>query len=337
MSRKIVAQFGGVGGGGNGSPYSPGKSPIGKGGTNTGGHQINVNWDENNTLEYLLNKVREDFDDSDRNFEARLMPFHKDFEANKNYLLTPEERIKEKFRAHLHQYNEFLKEHADNIEKNSIEYINTHCQPKEEHMVTLEVSLNKRRHFDDTKKREFEFEDKTPDQIAPTRTHPILSNRDMERIAIIVRRDRITEENDPDVEQRNIFDISQKNYTPIGRTTILEYGAEEKEYNKKILQEYTPQQQGLLEMKDNFPDYPDPDVLPSNINPKDVSKKPTNIPLRLDKSYEGNLHPNKTPKNIFDRNNMAVNEEDLGQEAMDETEVYKGSQWFGSHSPASFQ
>ena len=337
MSRKKVAQFGGVGGGGNGSPYSPGRSPIGRGGTNTGGHQININWKEDNTTEYALNGIRPENDfESDRSIEARLMPYHKDFESNKNYLLTPEERIREKFRSNLHAYNQALLEHAESLKKNSVQYIKDNYSLTDEDLKSFEQRLHQRRHFDDSKKREFEFEDKTPEPIAPTRTHPVLSNREMERIAIIVRRDQLTEENDPDVEERNPFSVVQKNYPPIGRTPLLLEGAEEKEYAAKLLQQYTPQQQGKLEMKDNMPDNPDPDTLPSNISPLQVSKKPINT-LRLDKSYEGNLHPNKTPKNIFDRNNMAVNEEDLGQEAMDETEVYEGSQWFGSHTPASFQ
>jgi hypothetical protein len=43
MSSKNIrtAQFGGVGGGGNGSPFSPGKSPIGSGGKNPGGYEVN--------------------------------------------------------------------------------------------------------------------------------------------------------------------------------------------------------------------------------------------------------------------------------------------------------
>ena len=37
MSNNIrTAQFGGVGGGGNGAPFQPGSSPIGRGGGNRG-------------------------------------------------------------------------------------------------------------------------------------------------------------------------------------------------------------------------------------------------------------------------------------------------------------
>ncbi len=47
MSNNIrTAQFGGVGGGGNGSPFQPGGSPIGRGGSNRGGHEINLYVDE---------------------------------------------------------------------------------------------------------------------------------------------------------------------------------------------------------------------------------------------------------------------------------------------------
>jgi hypothetical protein len=64
MSSKNIktAQFGGVGGGGNGSPFSPGKSPIGSGGKNPGGYEVNSDWDENLTLEKMLTKTHEYMD-----------------------------------------------------------------------------------------------------------------------------------------------------------------------------------------------------------------------------------------------------------------------------------
>ena len=337
MSIKKVAQFGGVGGGGNGAPFSPGRSPIGRGGMNPGGHQINENWDEKATTEDRLKSARQNdfnFDDSDKNIEARHMFMHKDIESNKNYILSPEERRLERFRAQLHEYNEQLKAHANSLDTYSVQYLKANAYMKDEDLVSFDMLLSKSRHFDDSKKRVFEYEDKVPDTIQPERSHPVLSNRQLERIAIIVTRDQITEQNDPDVEERSVFDIARKTIPPIGRTPVLDINVDE--YITKLRQQYTPQTEGLLEMKDNMPDYPDPDTLPTHINPNDVSKKTIPYQPNLEKSPEGILHPNKTPKNLFDRNNMAEDEEDLGHEAMDVTEVYDGSQWFGAHSPASF-
>lgn len=112
MSIKKVAQFGGVGGGGNGSPYAPGRSPIGRGGMNSGGNLVNPTYDEKNSFEDRLKSVRQNdfnFDNSDLNIEARHMFMHKDIESNKNYILSPEERRKERFRAQLHEFNNELK------------------------------------------------------------------------------------------------------------------------------------------------------------------------------------------------------------------------------------
>jgi len=300
MSTKRVAQFGGVGGGGSGSPFTPGKSPIGRGGSNTGGYEINVNWDENNTLEKLIGRTRIDLDTSDRNFESRLMPQHKHVEENKNYVLTPEERIKEKFRAQLHAYNEFLKEQAENLEKNSVEYIKKNYQPKEEHISTIEQNLDKRRLLGD-KPYVHQYMDNLPELIKPERTHPVLSNTQMERIAIIVMRDKLEPENDPDVEERNPIDAIRLKTPPIGRTPVLDIDLEE--YLGKLLQQYTPQSEGLMEMKDNLPDYPDPDVLATNVDPESVSRDPR---MKLDVSVglEGNLHPYKVPKTQLERNNI---------------------------------
>ena len=303
MSRKKLAQFGGVGGGGSGSPYSPGKSPIGRGGKSTGGYEINVNWDENNTMERLLARLHIEPDLSDRNFEARLMPQHKDIEDNSNYLLTPEERLKAKFRAELHAYNEFLKQQADDLRKNSVQYIKENFQPKEEHITTMENSLASRRQFDDSKKREHKYEDEVPEQIKPERSHPVLSNREMERIAIIVMRDKLVPENDADVEERNVFDVRRYNTPPIGKTPRLLDGVAFEDYLNELVQQYTPQSEGFLEMKDNMPDYPDPDDLPANIDPAAVSKTPK-FEMDFGVSIETNLHPNKTPKTQLDRNNI---------------------------------
>ena len=211
MSKNIrIAQFGGVGGGGNGSPFAPGKSPIGSGGKNPGGYEVNSDWDENLTLEKMISKTHDDLDTSDRNFESRLTPQHKFYEENKAYILDPQERLREKFRAELHAFKKALEESADSINKNSVQYIKDNYKLSEQDLQTMEQRLHQRRQFDDTKKRQFKYEDAVPDQIKPERTHPVLSDAQLNRIATIVMRNRLTEENDEDVEQRNIYDIKRK-------------------------------------------------------------------------------------------------------------------------------
>jgi len=341
MSSKNIrtAQFGGVGGGGNGSPFSPGKSPIGSGGKNPGGYEVNSDWDENKTLEKMLSKTHDEMDLSDRNFESRLTPQHKYYEENKVYVLDPMERLKEKFRAELHAYKKSLEEHADSLEKNSVQYIKEHFQLTPQDLETMEQRLHQRRHFDDSKKREFKYEDKTPDQIKPERAHPVLSDTQMNRIATIVMRDKLTQENDEDVEQRNIFDKKRYTDPPIGRTPVLTNGDELGQYFEDMLHEYTPESNGAMEFGDLVTDETNPDYEP-NIHPRDeIANEPADLnnnKINVNQTLEDNLHNRKMPDNQFDRNNMSSDKEEYGQEDMGVEDVYKGSPWFGSHTPASF-
>ena len=140
MSSKNIktAQFGGVGGGGNGSPFGPGKSPIGSGGKNPGGGQINTNYDENDTLNKLIEKTHIDPDTTDRNIEARITPFHKNFEETKQYILDPVERLQEKNRAKLHNLKQSLENYAN---KANQKY--TTDPPKKEHVSTIEEKIGR--------------------------------------------------------------------------------------------------------------------------------------------------------------------------------------------------
>ena len=340
MSSKNIktAQFGGVGGGGNGSPFSPGKSPIGSGGKNPGGYEVNSDWDENLTLEKMLSKTHEDMDVSDRNMESRLTPQHKFFEENKAYVLTREERLKEKFRAELHSYKKSLEEHADSLHKNSVKYIQDHYKLTDNDLQTMEQRLHQRRHFDDSKKREFKYEDQVPEQIKAERTHSILSDRQLNRIAIIVMRDKLTQENNEDVEQRNIFDIKRFEYAPIGRTPILTHGDELQQYFEDMLHEYTPESNGAMEVGDLITDETNPDYEP-NFHPRNEIANEFDDELKeinVFQTLEDNLHNKKMPDNQFDRNNMSSDKEKYGNEDMGVETVYEGSAWFGSHTPASF-
>ena len=340
MSSKNIktAQFGGVGGGGNGSPFSPGKSPIGSGGKNPGGYEVNSDWDENLTLEKMLAKTHEDMDVSDRNMESRLTPQHKFFEENKAYVLTPQERLKEKFRAELHAYKKSLEEHADSLHKNSVKYIQEHFKLSDDDLQTMEQRLHKRRHFDDSKKRQFKYEDQVPDQIKPERSHPVLSDTQINRIATIVMRDKLTQENDEDVEQRNIFDVKRFEYAPIGRTPILTHGDELQQYFEDMLHEYTPESNGAMEVGDLVTDETNPDYEP-NFHPRnEIANEFDNDmkDINVFQTLEDNLHNKKMPDNQFDRNNMSSDKEKYGNEDMGVETVYEGSAWFGSHTPASF-
>jgi len=174
MSSKNIktAQFGGVGGGYQGSPFSPGASPLGRGGNPGTANDINVPWKDDKTLESMLSRIHMDQDVSDRNIETRLTPQHQYSEETKNYILDPNERLRAKFRAELHKYKKSLEEHADSLEKNSVEYINKYFQPKTEHITTMEEQLKKRRLYnDDPKKNYFQYEDDIPELIQPTRIH----------------------------------------------------------------------------------------------------------------------------------------------------------------------
>ena len=340
MSSKNIktAQFGGVGGGGNGSPFAPGKSPIGSGGKNPGGYEVNSDWDENKTLEKMLAKTHEDMDLSDRNFESRLTPQHKYFEENKAYVLTSAERLKEKFRSELHAYKKSLEEHAESLHKNSVKYIQEHYKLTDGDLKTMEQRLHERRHFDDSKKREFKYEDQVPDQIKPERAHPVLSDRQLNRIATIVMRDKLTQENDEDEEQRNIFDIKRFEYAPIGRTPILTHGDELQQYFEDMLHEYTPESNGAMEVGDLITDETNPDYEP-NFHTRDEIADEFDDQMKdinVFQTLENNLHNKKMPDNQFDRNNMSSDKEKYGNEDMGVETVYEGSAWFGSHTPASF-
>lgn len=330
-----TAQFGGVGGAGSGSPFAPGKSPIGTGGKNPGGWDINASFDEDMNFEKLLSRTHPDLDNSDRNFESRLTPQHQHVEELKNYFLTPQERLREKFRRELHNYKKSLEDHADNLKKNSVEYIKLHFQPKEEHMMTMEMSLGKRRKYDDTKIVRHKYEDEVPEQIKPERIHPVFSSSEVNRIAQISSRNRLTDEEPPGTEERNQFDIAKYTRPPLGRAPVLINGDELEQYFSELRQEAAPNDKGQRENADTDTvlTLPDPDYK-ANVHPRnEIANEPADdgvneidlfIPL------EQNLHPKKTPKNYYDRNNMG--NEDMGVE-----EVYPGSAFFGIHTPASFQ
>jgi hypothetical protein len=155
MSNNIrIAQFGGVGGGGNGNAFQPGGSPIGRGGSNRGGHEINIYVDEDASFDKLLRRTHIEPDNRDVNIESRLTPQHKNYEDLIPYELTPEERMRAKFKAQLHNYKNSLENAANSLLKNSPAYIKEHYHPKPEHMMTMEQALEDRHKY----KKDFKYQ-----------------------------------------------------------------------------------------------------------------------------------------------------------------------------------
>lgn len=352
MSSKNIktAQFGGVGGGGSGSPFAPGRSPIGRGGTNRGGGELNIYIDEDDSWEKVNSRTHKHLQDNninDDNLEKQLTPMHKFNDGELNYHLNPLERLKLKCRMHLHNFAKSLDEHAQSINKNSVKYIKEHFQPKEEHMVPLEVRLQERRHFDDSKKRTHKYEDEIPEQIKPERYHPVISSSKFTKIAKqygyendyqdydypTSRRNEFTD-TDPG-EPKNPFREVQLHYTPDGqyKDLLSETGFEglEQKLNdgdKANRSNYTSGY-GEETLLDN--QYPDsvwiPPIPPGSL--ADGKSKQQKYKKKIDPtvSLNQNLEATQFPDNKFDRLDL-INEKN-GIE-----ELYDGFGSLGQFSPS---
>ena len=341
MSNKNTktAQFGGVGGGGSGSPFSPGGSPIGRGGSKGGGYDINQFWNDEDTLEKLISHKHPDADESDRNLESRLTPQHSYAEENKNYYLTPAERVRARFREELHKHKKLMENHAKSIQENSVEYIKTHFQPKEEHIHTIEEKLKQRRKYsDDPKQNYFQFEDDIPELIQPERYHPVLSNKNnsVKTADLISRPNQITDEYD---EKENTFDKARYTTYPEGSVKTLinnddveEFLGKNKGNGAGVDRNYTSSD-GLYN-EDTVLDTPDMETQPSYSN-SDTGTV-TIEESDLFKPLETQLHT-RSPQDRLNRNlpssgvdnNINTTMEDLGIE-----DKYKGSTFIGMHSPS---
>jgi hypothetical protein len=324
MSNNIrTAQFGGVGGGGNGAPFQPGGSPIGRGGSNRGGHEINIYVDEDASFDKLLRRTHIESDNRDVNIESRLTPQHKNYEDLIPYELTPEERMRAKFRAQLHNYKKSLENAASDLMKNSPAYIKEHYRPKAEHMMTMEQSLEDRHKY--KKDHKYDREDyKDPDK--PERLHFAISDQVINRVAedySVRRRNRITDEYP---EERNQFDEKQFSYAPIGKTPILTHGEEFDDYLTGLMTVNTPDHDGFQEydLKNTVLTYPEPDGKSNVHAPKDIAPEPQGMKdVNVFMSLEGQMHPNKKFTTYLDYNDQSL-KEDKGVE-----EVYDGSAFYG--------
>jgi hypothetical protein len=324
MSNNIrTAQFGGVGGGGNGTPFQPGGSPIGRGGSNRGGHEINIYVDEDASFDKLLRRTHIEPDNRDVNIESRLTPQHKNYEDLIPYELTPEERMRAKFRAQLHNYKKSLENAASDLMKNSPAYIREHYRPKDEHMMTMEQSLEDRHKYNkDYKYDRVEYKD--PDK--PSRLHFAISDQAINRVAedySVRRRNRITDEYP---ENRNEFDEKQFSYAPIGKTPILTHGEDFDGYIQDLMTVNTPDHDGFqeYELKDTLLSYPDPDGkanvhAPKDIAPQSKATKESNPFITTEQA----LNPKKKDTSYLDYIDPTL-KEDKGVE-----EVYDGSAFYG--------
>lgn len=324
MSNNIrTAQFGGVGGGGNGTPFQPGGSPIGRGGGNRGGHEINLYVDEDASFDKLLRRTHIEPDNRDVNIESRLTPQHKNYEDLIPYELTPEERMRAKFRAQLHNYKKSLENAANDLIKNSPAYIKEHYRPKDEHMMTMEQSLENRHKYN----KDFKYpreEYKDPDK--PERLHFAITDKAINRVAEdyeVARRNRMTKEYP---EERNEFDEKQFSYAPIGKTPILIHGEDLDQYEQDLMNVNTPDHDGFqeYELKDTILSYPDPDGKANIHAPKDIAPKSQNTkdinPLE---TIEQQLNPKKKDTSYLDYIDP-TNKEAKGVE-----ESYPGSAFYG--------
>jgi hypothetical protein len=324
MSNNIrTAQFGGVGGGGNGAPFQPGGSPIGRGGGNRGGHEINLYVDEDASFDKLLRRTHIEPDNRDVNLESRLTPQHKNYEDLIPYELTPEERMRAKFRAQLHNYKKSLENAASDLIKNSPAYIKEHYRPKDEHMMTMEQSLENRHKYN----KDFKYpreEYKDPDK--PERLHFAISDKAINRVAEdyeVARRNRMTKEYP---EDRNEFDEAQFSYAPIGKTPILIHGEDLDQYEQDLMNVNTPDHDGFqeYELKDTILSYPDPDTKPNIHAPKDIAPKSETLkqsnPFMTTEQALNAKKKDTTYADYID----PTNKEDKGVE-----EVFDGSAFYG--------
>ena len=290
---RIAAGFGGVGGGGSGA-WSPGGSPIAKGGQTQGNFNQFV---DDASFEAILSRIHQDApDDPERNLEARLVPQHQDKEydaLNNLDILDVDERNAYKLRTKLRAHKHMLEKAATQLKANP------HHQKIQ--ISTMEESLASRRKYKDGQK--FDYEDDVPAQIKPERTHPVLSNSKNERLAVDFnyrRRDQITEAEPGDADA---WWQASKNQVPMGKAPLLTNGAEIDKYFDELLNENNPNPSGLWNEENiQNEEIIDPDSKP-NFSGKN-SASDDNPKNDLTMSLEQQLHGDSYEKNQYDRNNF---------------------------------
>lgn len=334
MSKNIkTSQFGGIGGGGSGSPYQPGGSPLGRGGSKGVAYDVNELWGDDKTIEMLICKTHPDADYSDRNIEARLTPQHEYQEENKNYYLDPKERLRARFREELHKHKRLLEDHAKSLQENSVEFIKSNFAPKEEHMLTIEQKLKERRKYSDNPKQNyFKYEDDIPELIQPERTHPVLSNNSKQIVTadIISRPNQITDEL---ATEENWVDNERYKNAPMGNFKVLKTQFDLPEYlYEGDGANLSYQQEDGLWLEDTILDTPDKETLPSFSN---SGKGPVTIHDSDDSLYIP-LQQKPAIETRFDRNQPSarIDAAKTSTEDMGIFDKYEGSALFGNFSPS---
>jgi len=297
---RTAAGFGGIGGAGS-APYSPGGSPIGKGGQIPGNYN---QWIDDKSFEAILSRSHNPLpDDPERNFESRLVPMHayKEDDAIGNIdILSPDERERLKFRARLREYKSMLENEANLIKANDygVENMKNYLD-KPETFMTMEDSLASRHKYKANQK--FKYEDDIPELIKPERYHPVMSQSKNVKKAFkdypSRNRVNITDSYGND----NPFYEAQYQTPSLGKELPFE-GSDISGYAEGLRTVTTPDEDGFKESGDLVTDMPNPDTMPnfSGYNAAahyDIDEDPF-IPL------ERKLHPKTTPLTQEERNNM---------------------------------
>jgi hypothetical protein len=321
MSKNLrtASGFGGVGGGYQPSPFSPGNTPFGLSGKNRGGHGINPYINEEDSFTQLLEKMRQGEDQSDLSIESKLLKFHKNNVVSDSvpYLIEdPAARRRAKFRQQLNDYALGLQQEADSIIKNTPAYINKNTKKDPDHYRTIEQSLEASKKHRYKPFQKFEFEDDVPEQIKPERYH--YSSKNNIRISEGPgQRGRITRDHPEDAENgsRNIFDLKRFNTYPEASYPLLsgEDGFPGLNNYLNKAQESNQDHRGTSGY--NEPNINDgvSDDTKANVHPRSEMSK---TPLLLDEneSLEANLNGKNNKKSIQEINNQSFNEENSGLE-----------------------
>ena len=288
---KTAAGFGGVGGAGSGA-WSPGGSPISKGGQTPGNFNHFV---DDASFEVIISRIHQGApDDPERNMEARLVSQHtfkEDDAVNNLDILDVDERNAFKLRTKLRAHKHMLEKAATQMQAN----------PHHEKIQnsTMEESLKARRKYKDGQK--FDYEDDVPAQIKPERVH--YSSKSNERLAIDFnyrRRDQINEVEPGDADA---WWQATKNQVPMGKAPLLVNGAELDQYFNDLLKENNPNPSGLWN-EENIQNEQivDPDSkanFSGNSSAKYYDKKNS-----LTMTTEQQLHQDSYEKTQYDRNNF---------------------------------
>jgi hypothetical protein len=337
MSKNVrTAQFGGVGGGGTPSPFTPGSKPMGVGKSQGQNSAVNMYINEDDNFEKILSRTHQDNEYNDDNIETKLTMFHKqNVEMGFiNYELTPLERLQAKYRSILHNYKLNLEKEADSLLKNSPGYIKENLKTDKKHLQTMEQSLEARHKYNtDTKYPREEYKD--PDQ--PSRSHFALTEEQLIRIAFqVANNDKEdyaiglfgSEVTDPVPGEQRKFDQRFKQIPEMSYVTLD--GDDGFQGLNKYLDNSANSNRDGTSSKYNEPtiqDYPNPDGK-ANISPAQLENKPA-----PGGQYPNANDPNMTTEQKMHKNKMPTTYRDFidadGEKTTTES-IYPGSVFFGN-------